>query len=110
PPTDPPPTTPPPGTGGCSASVSLNSWNGGFVATVKVTAGSAGTSGWNVGVTLASGASVTNTWSATASGSTGTVRFANVDYNGRLGAGQVTEFGFQGTGSGAGITPTCTAS
>ncbi|MEV5208454.1 endo-1,4-beta-xylanase [Micromonospora sp. NPDC053740] len=110
PPTDPPPTTPPPGTAGCSASVSLNSWNGGFVATVKVTAGSAGTSGWNVGVTLASGASITNTWSATASGSTGSVRFANVDYNGRLGAGQVTEFGFQGTGSGAGITPTCTAS
>ncbi|MHA4947810.1 endo-1,4-beta-xylanase [Micromonospora sp. SD19] len=110
PPTDPPPTTPPPGTGGCSASVSLNSWTGGFVATVKVTAGSAGTSGWNVSLTLPSGASVTNTWSATASGSTGTVRFANVDYNGRLGAGQVTEFGFQGNGSGAGMTPTCTAS
>ncbi|MEU5962708.1 endo-1,4-beta-xylanase [Micromonospora parva] len=110
PPTDPPPTTPPPTTGGCSASVSLNSWTGGFVATVKVTAGSAGTSGWNVSLTLPSGASVTNTWSATASGSTGTVRFANVDYNGRLGAGQVTEFGFQGNGSGAGMTPTCTAS
>ncbi|MDG9674160.1 endo-1,4-beta-xylanase [Micromonospora sp. DH14] len=114
PPTDPPPTdpptTPPPGTGGCSASVSLNSWTGGFVATVKVTAGSAGTSGWNVSLTLPSGASVTNTWSATASGSTGTVRFANVDYNGRLGAGQVTEFGFQGNGSGAGMTPTCAAS
>ncbi|MBQ1031919.1 endo-1,4-beta-xylanase [Micromonospora parva] len=110
PPTDPPPTTPPPGTGGCSASVSLNTWTGGFVATVKVTAGSAGTSGWNVSLTLPSGASVTNTWSATASGSTGTVRFANVDYNGRLGAGQVTEFGFQGNGSGAGMTPTCTAS
>ncbi|GLZ59676.1 MULTISPECIES: endo-1,4-beta-xylanase [Micromonospora] len=110
PPTDPPPTTPPPTTGGCSASVSLNSWTGGFVATVKVTAGSAGTNGWNVSLTLPSGASVTNTWSATASGSTGTVRFANVDYNGRLGAGQVTEFGFQGNGSGAGMTPTCTAS
>ncbi|MFI6783176.1 endo-1,4-beta-xylanase [Micromonospora sp. NPDC050276] len=110
PPTTLPPTTPPPGTAGCSASVSLNSWTGGFVATVKVTAGSAGTSGWNVSLTLPSGASVTNTWSATASGSTGTVRFANVDYNGRLGAGQVTEFGFQGNGSGAGMTPTCTAS
>ncbi|MGA5309492.1 endo-1,4-beta-xylanase [Micromonospora taraxaci] len=110
PPTDPPPTTPPPTTGGCSASVSLNSWNGGFVATVKVTAGSAGTNGWNVSVTLPSGASVTNTWSATASGSSGTVRFANVDYNGRLSAGQVAEFGFQGTGSGTGMTPTCTAS
>ncbi|MBQ1010532.1 endo-1,4-beta-xylanase [Micromonospora sp. M51] len=109
PPTDPPPTTPPPGTGGCSASVSLNSWTGGFVATVKVTAGSAGTSGWNVSLTLPSGASVTNTWSATASGSTGTVRFANVDYNGRLGAGQVPQFGCQGNGSGAGMTPPGTA-
>ncbi|MFF0154967.1 cellulose binding domain-containing protein, partial [Micromonospora sp. NPDC005203] len=107
-PTTPPPTTPPPG--GCTASVSLNSWTGGFVASVKVTAGAAGTNGWNVSVTLPGGASVTNTWSATASGSTGTVRFANVNYNGRLGAGQVTEFGFQGTGSGAGLTPTCTAS
>ncbi|SCF17223.1 endo-1,4-beta-xylanase [Micromonospora chokoriensis] len=110
PPTDPTPTTPPPTTGGCSASVSLNSWNGGFVASVKVTAGSAGTNGWNVSLTLPSGASVTNTWSATASGSSGTVRFANVDYNGRLTAGQVAEFGFQGTGSGNGMTPTCTAS
>ncbi|MGC5310794.1 endo-1,4-beta-xylanase [Micromonospora zamorensis] len=111
PPTDPPPTTPPPGTpDGCSASVSVNSWTGGFVATVKVTAGSAGTNGWNVSVALPGGASVTNTWSATASGSTGTVRFTNVDYNGRLGAGQVTEFGFQGNGSASGLTPTCTAS
>ncbi|MFE7875160.1 alpha/beta hydrolase family esterase, partial [Micromonospora humida] len=46
-PTTPPPTTPP-ATGGCSASVSLNSWTGGFVATVKVTAGSSGTRGWTV--------------------------------------------------------------
>ncbi|MCZ7436920.1 endo-1,4-beta-xylanase [Micromonospora sp. WMMC241] len=111
-PTTPPPnpTTPPPGTGGCSATVSLNSWTGGFVATVKVTAGSNGTRGWTVSVPLPGGASVTNTWSATASGSTGTVRFANVDYNGQLGAGQSTEFGFQGNGSASGLTPTCSAS
>ncbi|WFE65387.1 endo-1,4-beta-xylanase [Micromonospora sp. WMMD714] len=105
-----PTTTPPPGGAGCSASVSLNSWTGGFVATVKVTAGSSGTRGWTVSVTLPGGASVTGTWSATASGSSGTVRFANVDYNGQLGAGQSTEFGFQGSGSGEGMTPTCTAS
>ncbi|MFY1682098.1 PHB depolymerase family esterase [Micromonospora sp. WMMD730] len=108
-PTTPPPTTPP-ATGGCSASVSLNSWTGGFVATVKVTAGSSGTRGWTVSLTLPGGSSVTGTWSATASGSSGTVRFTNVDYNGALGAGQSTEFGFQGNGSGAGMTPTCTAS
>ncbi|AXH93129.1 endo-1,4-beta-xylanase [Micromonospora aurantiaca] len=103
------PTTPPPGQGGCSASVSLNSWTGGFVATVKVTAGSSGTRGWTVTMTLPGGASITNTWSATASGSSGTVRFANVSYNGQLGAGQSTEFGFQGNGSGSGMTPTCSA-
>ncbi|MEH1129033.1 cellulose binding domain-containing protein [Micromonospora sp. CPCC 206061] len=113
PPSTPPPSTPPPSTpppGGCSASVSLNSWTGGFVATVRVTAGSAGTNGWTVSMALPGGASVTNTWSATASGSTGTVLFTNVSYNGRLNPGQVTEFGFQGSGSGSGMTPTCTAS
>ncbi|WFE40786.1 endo-1,4-beta-xylanase [Micromonospora sp. WMMD998] len=110
--TTPPPSTtsPPPSTGGCSASVSVNSWPGGFVVSVKVTAGSGGTRGWTVSLTLPGGASVTNTWSATASGSTGTVRFANVDYNGQLGAGQSTEFGFQGNGSASGLTPTCSAS
>ncbi|MEU5911770.1 endo-1,4-beta-xylanase [Micromonospora sp. NPDC047527] len=111
-PTTPPPnpTTPPPGQVGCSASVSVNSWTGGFVATVKVTAGSAGTRGWNVNLTLPSGASVTNTWSATASGSSGSVRFTNVSYNGQLAPGQVTEFGFQGNGSATGLTPICAAS
>ncbi|MFY1690487.1 endo-1,4-beta-xylanase [Plantactinospora sp. WMMB782] len=112
-PTTPPggnPTTPPAGGAGCTATVSLNQWTGGFVANVRVTAGSGGTRGWTVAMTLPGGASVTGTWSATASGSTGTVRFSNVSYNGQLAAGQVTEFGFQGSGSGSGMTPTCTAS
>jgi poly(3-hydroxybutyrate) depolymerase len=104
------PSTPPPGGADCSASVSLNSWTGGFVATVRVTAGTVGTNGWSVGMTLPSGASMTNTWNATASGSTGTVRFANVSHNGRLDPGQVTEFGFQANGDGSGMTGTCTAS
>ncbi|MGC4820709.1 endo-1,4-beta-xylanase [Micromonospora sp. DT63] len=110
PPTTPPPTTPPPTGDGCSASVSLNSWNGGFVATVKVTAGSSALRGWTVRVTLPSGTAVTNTWSAQASGSSGTVDFRNVDYNGQVGAGASTEFGFQGTGASPSGTPTCTAS
>ena len=49
---------------GCSASVSLNSWTGGFVATVRVTAGSAAINGWSVGLTLPSGAAVTNSWNS----------------------------------------------
>ncbi|MFG1889212.1 endo-1,4-beta-xylanase [Micromonospora sp. NPDC049051] len=109
PPTTPPPSTPPP-SGGCAATVSLNSWNGGFVATVRVTAGNTAVNGWTVALTLPGGATVTNTWSALATGSSGAVTFRNVDYNGRLAAGVTTEFGFQGTGTGPTATPTCTAS
>ncbi|WP_436531535.1 endo-1,4-beta-xylanase [Actinoplanes sp. HUAS TT8] len=101
--------TPPVPSGACSATVSLNSWNGGFVATVRVTAGSSGVNGWTVGLTLPSGSAVTSTWSAGNSGTTGTVSFGNVSYNGQLAAGASTEFGFQGTGTGPTATPTCSA-
>jgi endo-1,4-beta-xylanase len=110
-PTTSPTTSPPPAGGGaCSASVSLNQWNGGFVATVRVTAGSSAVNAWTVTVTLPSGAAITNTWSASPSGTSGTVRFTNVSYNGHINAGQSTEFGFQANGSGTGLNPTCTAS
>ncbi|MEO3743502.1 endo-1,4-beta-xylanase [Plantactinospora sp. B5E13] len=109
-PTNPPTTPPTQGPGGCSATVSLNQWNGGFVATVRVTAGSSGTNGWSVGMTLPSGATVTNAWNTQRSGNSGAVTFTNVSYNGRIAAGQSTEFGFQGTGSGSGMSPTCSAS
>ncbi|UQU62195.1 endo-1,4-beta-xylanase [Couchioplanes caeruleus] len=116
PPSDPPtsPSTPPstptdPGTGACTATISLNQWNGGFVATVRVSAGSSALSGWSVSTTLPSGAAVTNSWSSQSSGSSGTVRFANVSYNGSVAAGGSTEFGFQGTGTGP-SSATCSAS
>ncbi|GIE77373.1 beta-xylanase [Actinoplanes philippinensis] len=100
-------TSPQPG-GGCTATVSLNSWTGGFVASVKVTAGAA-LNGWTVTVALPSGSTVTSTWSATNSGTTGSVGFRNVSYNGQVAAGGSTEFGFQGTGAGPTATPVCTA-
>jgi endo-1,4-beta-xylanase len=107
--TTPPPssTTPPPSGSGCTATVSLNSWNGGYVATVKVTAGSSGVSGWAVGASLPSGSAITGVWSATNTGTTGSVSFRNVDYNGRIPAGGSTEFGFQGSGAAPGTSPTC---
>ena len=94
---------------GCSATVAVNSWNGGFVATVKVTAGGSAITGWNVGLTLPAGAAVTSAWNVTRTGTGGAVQFSNVAYNGTLGAGQSTEFGFQGTGAATGLTPTCRA-
>ncbi|GIE74192.1 beta-xylanase [Actinoplanes philippinensis] len=97
------------GTGACTATVSVNAWTGGFVATVTVKAGSAPLTGWTAGVTLPTGAAVTNTWSATASGSTGAVSFTNVGYNGTVAAGASTQFGFQGTGNAPAGALTCSA-
>ncbi|MEU8234348.1 cellulose binding domain-containing protein [Actinoplanes sp. NPDC048967] len=105
----PSPSAPVPGAG-CTATVSVNAWNGGFVATVKVTAGASGTNGWTVGMTVPAGATVTSSWNADRTGTSGAVQFSNVAYNGRIGAGQATEFGFQATGTAGPMTPTCSAS
>jgi hypothetical protein len=37
------------------------------------------------------------------------VQFTNVSWNGSVAAGQSTEFGFQGSGTGTGMTTNCTA-
>ncbi|GAB7045345.1 hypothetical protein JCM9534A_04710 [Catenuloplanes indicus JCM 9534] len=107
----PAPTTPPP-TGGATACTAVytvqNQWNGGFVAGVTVTAGSAAIDGWRVTLSLPSGASVTSVWNAAGTGTSGTVTMTNVAYNGQLTPGQSTTFGFQGTGTGAGAGTTCT--
>ncbi|SCF26639.1 Cellulose binding domain-containing protein [Micromonospora matsumotoense] len=108
PPTTPPPTTPPGGNTGCTAGYAVqDQWNGGFVANVSVTAGTSALTGWRVTLTLPGGTSVSSVWNGVASGTSGTITVTNQSYNGRLGAGQSTSFGFQGTGSG---TVTCTAS
>ncbi|MFD6637169.1 cellulase family glycosylhydrolase [Micromonospora chalcea] len=109
-PTPPPPTTPPP-SGGCTATYTVgNSWQGGFQGEVKVTAGAAAITGWTVRWTYANGQSVTQAWNATVSSSGSAYTARNVDYNGRLGAGASTSFGFIGTWTGTNPTPavTCT--
>jgi hypothetical protein len=111
---DTPPTPPPPppsgGTPGCSAVYAVqDQWSGGFVASVTVTAGSSGVTGWRVSLGLPSGASISSLWNGVATGTTGTVVVTNQSYNGRLAAGQSTTFGFQGTGNGGGTAVTCTS-
>ncbi|WP_416900464.1 cellulase family glycosylhydrolase [Micromonospora echinospora] len=110
PPTTPPPTTPPPG--GCTATYTVvGSWQGGFQGEVKVTAGSAAIRGWTVNWTFANGQTVTQSWNATVTSSGSAVTARNVAYNGNLGAGASTTFGFIGSTSGGNTapTPTCTA-
>lgn len=90
--------------------MAVNQWPGGFTVSVTITAGSADINGWTVTITLPGGTAVTGVWSAQASGTSGTIQFTNVSYNGHVGAGQSTNFGFQGTGTGPGGTATCAAS
>ena len=101
------PSSPPVPSGGCTATVvRIDQWQGGFVATLRVTAGENGTNGWAVTLPLPSGATVTNAWNTSQSGSV----FSNMSYNGRVGPGQSTEFGFQATGTAGTLTPSCAAS
>ncbi|MBG6102079.1 endoglucanase [Micromonospora vinacea] len=108
PPTTPPNTTPPAGDG-CYASIAVNQWAGGFTASVTVTAGKSDINGWTVTVALPGG-SVTSAWNAQVSGTSGTVGFTNVSYNGRVLGRQSTNFGFQGTGTGPGVLADCVTS
>ncbi|AGL16788.1 cellulose binding domain-containing protein [Actinoplanes sp. N902-109] len=106
----PSPTTPPPGA--CSAGYRITGqWQGGFQAEVTVTAGATALNGWRVGWTFADGQTVSQIWGGrnTASGSTQTV--TNETYNGTLGAGAATTFGFLGTWNGTNSVPavTCAA-
>ena len=87
--------------------MSVNQWTGGFVTTIRVTAGAAAITGWTVTAALPAGATITSAWNAGRSGDTGTVRFTNVGFNGGLGPAQSMEFGYQGTGTGTGTTTTC---
>lgn len=117
PPTTPPPTTTPPTTppasGACTASYAItNSWPGGFQAEVQVKAGSSAINGWTVKWTYANGQTISQVWNATITNSGSAYTARNVDYNGRLGAGASTSFGFLGTANSTNTAPavTCTAS
>jgi mannan endo-1,4-beta-mannosidase len=110
--TTPPVTTPPPGGRACTATYTrMGQWPGGFQGDVRVTAGGSAISGWNVTLAFPNGQAVTQAWNATVttSGSTATAR--NVSYNGGLGAGGSTNFGFLGSWNGTNGAPTlsCTA-
>jgi len=104
--TTPTPTNTAPAGNGCSATYTTSdSWSGGFVGSVTVTATKA-ISGWNVVLTLPAGTAITSVWNATGSGTS----LSNAAWNGSLSAGQTTQFGFQGTGSPAGLgVAQCTA-
>ena len=112
-PTPTPTSNPTSGPAGCTATLAVTgSWQGGFQGAVTVkNTGSSMLSRWSVGWTFPSGQTINNLWNGVASQSGSAVTVANAPYNGMLGAGASTSFGFVGNGSAPGSpTLTCTAS
>ena len=104
-PTTPAPTTPAPGKACTATLVVSNTWPGGYQAAVTVQAGTAMISGWKTSFTLPAGGSVQSGWSGTYAQSGTTVTVSNAAWNGLLGSGASTTYGFVGSGT----APTATA-
>jgi mannan endo-1,4-beta-mannosidase len=78
-------------------------WGNGYVLQpVTVTAGGSAISGWTVTFTMPAGHSVAGSWNASLSVSGQTVTARNLGYNGSLGPGANTTFGFQVSRPGGG--------
>ncbi|KGM15808.1 hypothetical protein N867_05380 [Actinotalea fermentans ATCC 43279 = JCM 9966 = DSM 3133] len=85
--------------GACEAALTVpNAWPGGYQANVTITASEAIT-GWSTTLTLPSGSAINNLWSGVNVGTTGSVTVTNAAWNGTLGAGASTSFGFVGVGT-----------
>jgi len=63
---------------------------------------------WRVTWTFGGNQRITNSWSATVGQSGAAVTATNAGWNGSLGAGATTQFGFQATNSGNNTAPTLT--
>ncbi|MFD2357466.1 cellulose binding domain-containing protein [Nonomuraea ferruginea] len=83
--------------GGCSVAPTVQSqWGDGYVVQAGVTnTGTSAVTGWTVTFTLPAGHQITGSWNATVSVSGQTVTARNASYNGNLGPGGSTSFGFQ---------------
>ncbi|MDC0773787.1 GH12 family glycosyl hydrolase domain-containing protein [Streptomyces sp. HD] len=90
----------------CRVSYATNLWQGGFTANVTVAnTGSAPVDGWRLGFTLPSGQSITSTWNASLSSSSGSVTASGLAHNASIAPGGSQTFGFQGTYSGTFAAP-----
>jgi hypothetical protein len=118
-PTKPPTTTPaktptPTGDALCAATYrTVNSWQNGYQGEVTVkNTGEVPMTGWTVTLEAPRGQTVTQVWNASLTGSGSSATVSSLAWNGALGAGASTTFGFTGDTSGADPVPptlACTA-
>ncbi|MEV8441679.1 glycoside hydrolase family 44 protein [Actinosynnema sp. NPDC051121] len=95
---------------GCSARLQVNGdWGAGHVATVTVTNNRrTAITGWRISWTWPGTQHVTNSWNTTLTQNGSGVTATDAGWNGSIGAGGTTTFGFQATGRSASPALTCT--
>ncbi|MEV4383252.1 cellulose binding domain-containing protein [Streptosporangium sp. NPDC049644] len=104
----PSPTLSPSPSGACAATIRVtNSWQGGFQGEVTVLAGNSAINGWTVNWTWPGSQTITQVWGGVRSGSGSNVTVRNETWNGSLGAGASTTFGFLSNGTAATPAATC---
>ncbi|KQY22722.1 cellulose-binding protein [Cellulomonas sp. Root485] len=86
--------------------VVASQWSNGFSANVTVTNLGDAVSSWRLTWTFAAGQTVTQAWSTTLTQSGSAVSASNASYNGSLGTGASTQFGFNGSATGSNPVPT----
>ncbi|MFC8451105.1 cellulose binding domain-containing protein, partial [Kitasatospora sp. NPDC057223] len=98
------------GSAGCTAVYSItNDWGAGFNANVNVTnTGTTASSHWKVTWNFGGNQQVTNLWNGVKTQTGAAVSVIDAGYNGGLGAGATTSFGFGGSYSGTNAVPTLT--
>ena len=102
-------TAPPPALGAdvaCTVTYTTNDWDTGFTANVSLRNDGAPLDGWRVGWTFLDGQKVQQGWSATYAQTGAVVTATNMSYNGQLGTGASTSFGFNGSKGTANRPPT----
>lgn len=97
----PPVSSPPPGGTACRVTDEVNAWNTGLTENITITnTATTAVNGWALAFTLPAGQTVTSSWNAAISPSSGQVTARNVSYNAVLAPGASTTIGFQATHTG----------
>jgi mannan endo-1,4-beta-mannosidase len=100
-----------PAPGGCTATYSIvGQWQGAFQGQVVVTNGTAPSSSWTVRLTFPNGQTITQIWGGRTTQTASPYTVTNETWNGSLGAGASTTFGFLANWSGTNGPATATCS
>jgi len=92
---------------GCQVSYTISSqWTGGFGANVAITNLGSPLSSWSLTWSFGAGQSITQLWNGTYTQSGANVTVTNMSYNGSIGTGASTSFGFNGSWTGSNPIPT----